>query len=227
MVDGIDVPYFVGIDFSPRAVAYATKYGAYDRVVLAESAALPLETDEVDVSMSLENLEHLYPDEVESALAELVRVARQRIVITTPWPWEVVNVPWITEEIAAAQSDPDPLGADEFNVIAGAVHKSTLLPEQMARAGFRCMSVTGRGAPLNHPVYVGEESMIDVSKIGLVLGIERADTPEVTSDHRAFYVRLLVASLALQDWVPAFKPSWRRELRARRVKGIVGRLLPG
>lgn len=208
---GIETPTFVGVDFSPRAVAYADRFGAYDRVVLAESADLPLVDGEVEAALSLENLEHLYPDEVVPAIRELARVARHRVIITTPWPWDVVNRRWLDAEIAAARNDDVPLEADELSVLAGCVHKSTLLPEQMAAAGFRCTSWSRSGAPHRHPVYCAEVGDLDLDRIGTVLGIPRPAPPRVGVDHRQSYAELLDASRALAAHTPRPKRRWRIE----------------
>ena len=220
--EGITDPTFVGIDFSPRAVSYAETYGAYDRVVLAESASLPLGDQEVDVALSIENLEHLYPDEVGPALAELVRIARRRVIISTPWPWDVVNVRWIESELREARADSDPMDRAEFHVLAGAVHKSTLLPEQMAAAGFRCASLARGGVPTAHPVYVGEVGSVDVSKLGSIIGIKRVEVPDGEADYGPGYCALLEASLGLRQRVPRFKPSWYPRVLFHRVRSLLG-----
>ncbi len=170
--------------------------------------------------MSLENLEHLYAHEVIPALEELVRLARRRVVFTTPWPWDVVNVPWLTQEIAAARTDPDPLGLDEFRVLAGCVHKSTLLPEQLARCGFTCASVSERGIPLQHPVYVGEKEQIDLSMIGSVIGLDDMGVPDEAGEFKTAYLQLLEASLDLRTRTPALERSRRfGRARQRRISG--------
>jgi hypothetical protein len=204
-------------------VSYAGRYGAYDRVVLADSSLLPLDDGEVDVSMSIENLEHLYPDDVVPALTELVRIARRRIVLTTPWPWDVVNVPWLTQELHDARLDPDPLGANEFHVLAGGVHKSTLLPEQLIAAGFTCMSITKRGTPRAHPVYVGEKSHVDLSAIVLFWHPIAVQIPP-PNDSRDAYVEPIDASLRFREADPCASNGWYAALAVDRFRSAASRL---
>jgi SAM-dependent methyltransferase len=205
----IGEPHFIGIDFSPRAVWYADRYGAYDKVILAESDDIPLGDGEVDVSLSIENLEHLYPDEVVPAIEELARIARREVIITTPWPWDVINRPWLDDELSAAQADPEPLDAEEFHVLAGCVHKSTLLPAQMQAAGFRCTTMGRRGLPGRHPVYVARTRELRPEEIGTVLGLGRAQQVPEAGDFRKAYADLLQASLDLFDQMPRARPHWR------------------
>lgn len=209
--EGVKRPFFVGVDFSPRAVAYANEFGAYDRVVLAESSRLPLKDREVDTCISLENLEHLFADEVAGALTEFVRIARKRIIFTTPWPWDVINVPWLTAELAAASADPLPMNETEFRVLAGALHKSTLSPDQLRRAGFDCVGLQRRAI---HPVYVASPAAVDVSKLGPIKGIHSdalvalLEAGNRTGDFRESYTQLVRRVLDLRASMPRRPLSW-------------------
>ena len=77
------------------AIRRVERHSIYDELLLADSAALPLDDRSVDTSLSMENLEHLFPDEVPAAVAELVRIAKRRVVISTPAPWTVINRFWL------------------------------------------------------------------------------------------------------------------------------------
>lgn len=195
---GIERPWLLGIDRSARASCYAARYGPYDEVILGDSTALPLVARSVDVALSLENLEHLYPDEARLALAELARVARGSLIVTTPWPWTVVNGPWLEDELRLATRDPDPLGAGELQLLAGCIHKCGLDPDQLEAAGLTCL--VARTAP--HPVYAGDAARFDPSRLGEIVGIPRRPPAIGVTDFRAEYVRLLEDSLALRRRLP-------------------------
>ena len=126
----------VGVHFSPVAIGRLERFMVYNDLPLAEASVLPLEDKSVDTALSMENLEHLFPNEVGPALAELARIARRRVVITTPSPSRVINGLWLAGEILEAEADPVLLPYAEFLVLAGCVHKSSLSPWQMRLVGF-------------------------------------------------------------------------------------------
>jgi ubiquinone/menaquinone biosynthesis C-methylase UbiE len=74
----------VGIDFSQMAIDVIQRHSVYHRALLADSNRLTLANNEVDRAVSMENLEHLFPSEAIGALHELARIAKRRVVITTP-----------------------------------------------------------------------------------------------------------------------------------------------
>ena len=185
----------IGVDFSERAVEFLRERKVYDEVYLANSASLPLPDQVVDVSLSMENLEHLYPPQVPHALEELTRIARQRIVITTPAPWDVINRPFLAEEISAARNDRDPLDYSEFRRLAGYAHVSWVDPEQMADAGF-CFARNKLGAAQSSQgsmVYWADPANVTLSTLGMVGGLSRAGLPpdDGRDDWRDEYVSLL------------------------------------
>ena len=163
----------VGVDFSPVALERARRHGSYDELLLAGSDRLPLADRSVDTVLSVESLEHLFPDEVALALSELKRVARRRVVIATPTPVRVVNEPWLGGEIAAAERDLVPIERDEFLVLAACVHKSALYPRQLEAAGFRYVRDSA-GRPILHEeshVYWAERDDLDVDRLREVVGV--------------------------------------------------------
>ena len=140
-LDSVSAPErLVAIEFSSVAVERARRFSGYDEVLAAVAQLLPLGDRSVDTALSVECLEHLVPLEVKRAIAELARIARRRVVISTPTPALAVNVAWLTGEIEEAAADPEPLGREEALVLGACVHKSSLAPEQLAAAGFQALT---------------------------------------------------------------------------------------
>lgn len=217
----------VGIDFSQVAIDVVESHRVYHRAVLADSDRLPLGNSEVDCAVSMENLEHLYPREAIVALNELARIAKRRIVITTPAPWKVVNRRWLAEEICAAEADEEPLGYGEFQMLAGMVHKSTLFPDQMRRAGFQFEGPPG-GPPavvIDSIIYWADVSDLRLDRLDEVTGIAGSAIPkdDGRADWREEYVRILKASRAMA--VPEQPPKAPLEQQIRRaLQGIRSRV---
>jgi ubiquinone/menaquinone biosynthesis C-methylase UbiE len=205
----------VGIDFSPTAVSKSSKYGAFDEVREASAAQLPAADKEFEVAISIENLEHLYRDEVLSALKELARVSSRQILITTPWPWDVCNVGWLKMELEQAKNDQVFLSASEFRVLEGAVHKSTLFPQQLIDAGFKVLTVGGTTG--RNGFYEGWVSELDLEKLGNISGMEHPTMALASSDgdYRAVYVDLIEKALA---WAPAVEELPRRVAFSRKSR---------
>jgi SAM-dependent methyltransferase len=184
----------LGIDYSELAVDLLSHGHVYDRVLHADAATLPLDTNAVDTAMSMENLEHLLPDEVPNAIAELARVARRRVVISTPAPWRVVPRPWVRSQLHHLSSEPGPMPRDEFLLRSGQVHKSVLLPRQMRRVGFHYRTFLGSPQiTAGSIVYWADVPDLDLRNLGAVRGI-RHDLPRAESDcsdFRPSYRRLL------------------------------------
>ncbi len=191
----------VGVDFSPVAIGCLRRFMVYDELRLAEASTLPLEDKSVDTALSMENLEHLFTGEVGPALAELARVARRRVVITTPAPWMVINRQWLAEEIAEAGADPVPLTYSEFLVLAGCIHKSTLTPRQMTLAGFEVMGPPGRPEQVaDSLLYWGEPDRLRLDLLGDVAGMAIGAYPadDGRDDWKEEYLRFLFASQAVR-----------------------------
>lgn len=200
--DGVLAPgRLIGVDWSPSTIAVLSRHSPYDELLQATSGTLPLPDKAVDTAISTENLEHLLPAEAVAALAEMARVSRRRIVISTPAPWEVVNVGFLTDEIRQAESDPHPMGYGEYLNLVGRLHKSSVAPEQMRAAGFTFAS-NRAGAPMvefGSIIYTADPSEVDASKIGPVVGVDWDEYPtdDGRGDWRAAYLAALRASLAM------------------------------
>jgi SAM-dependent methyltransferase len=148
----------VGVDFSPATVAYLQKGSVYDAVHLCSSSTLPLATRSGTVSLSMENLEHLYYEDVVNALSEQKRVA-DYMIITTPLPSEVMNIQWLSREIPDAIRDDIPLTPHDYTCLESAVHKSIVYPHSMGRCGFK-MAWTGMSM-----VYFARSDAIDLQHL--------------------------------------------------------------
>jgi SAM-dependent methyltransferase len=190
---------FIGVDFSPKAVADLKRRRVYDLAILASSERLPLASRSVDTAMCIENLEHLYAEQVVPAIAELARIARLRVLITTPWPGQAFNREFLKGEIAAAAADPVPMGASEFADLAGYAHKGSVIPSSMLEAGFENPLASNSLVPFS-ALYVGDPKKIDVSKIRVRGLAFRAYAPK--KDHRADYLNLLRESLDTAPSMP-------------------------
>jgi ubiquinone/menaquinone biosynthesis C-methylase UbiE len=182
-----------GLDWSPATVKMHSSTDIYDDVKLADSSALPFEDKQFDLSISMENLEHLYGNLSVESLKEMARVSNY-IVISTPLPHQVINFSFLKDELLAANLDKLPLTLHDYVCLESAIHKSTLFPSSLTDAGFVRLES-------NHGVYFGESRKIDFEKI-ISLGIED-DENELDSlspeDLKKRYIDLLVKSASLHD----------------------------
>lgn len=155
----------VGIDFSPATINYLRGQSIFDEVHLCSSSMLPLEAGSMTVSLSMENLEHLYYDDVLIALREQQRVS-DYMVITTPLPSQVMNIPWLMRELPEALRDDVPLSPHDYTCLESAVHKSVVYPHSMAQSGF---NIAWTGLSM---VYFGKSSEVDLQPLE-VIGIQK------------------------------------------------------
>lgn len=195
----VHAPIFIGIDFSKKAIEKLKSRGVFDEVYLSSSDRLPLHEDSVDTAISMENMEHLYKEEVEGAVKELCRIAKSKVIITTPWPENVINLEFLDKELEEAMNDPDPIPYQEFLNLAGYIHKSTVIPHSMKLAGFSNPTKLNSRFTMS-ALYVGEPSLIDASKIEIIGLAQRAYSAK--EDMRDDYIDLLNESKALAKEMP-------------------------
>ncbi len=198
--EGITTPErLVGIDFSPVAIDRLRGFNIYDELLLADASTLPLEDASVDTALSMENLEHLFPADVVPALRELARIARRRVVVSTPAPWMVINRGWLASEILEAKNDTVPMGYDEFLVLAGCIHKAVIEPERMRSMGFQVVELYGRPVQVQDSlIYWAEPADIRLDRLGVPgIGINGYPADDGRSDWREEYLRFLRASEAV------------------------------
>lgn len=203
---GIAVPTSVsGLDVSPRATELARRHQVYDRLEICPATALPLEDDAVGTAVCVETIEHLYVPDVLPALRELVRIASERIIITTPAPEFIVDHSALLAETEAARRDDDFLGRDEYLGLEAALHKSWLDPKRMLTAGFE---ISGEVVHGSH-VYYADPARVDTEALGEIPGVPAPEDPVgpgAEGDWRARYAELLESVGEM----------------ARRVPGMVG-----
>lgn len=209
----------VGVDFSPVAIERLRQFNIYNELVLADAATLPLPDASVDTALSMENVEHLFPAEIVPALRELARIARRRVVLSTPAPWTVVNRAWLRHELTEAELDPIPIGYEEFLVLAGCIHKTVIIPEIMHHFGFQV--ATDRGQPTqiqDSLIYWADPAALLFDDTRAIPGIALSEYPadDGRSDWREEYVRFLRASQAIDTskFPPPKRSLGRRALSA-------------
>ena len=178
-----------GIDWSPATIDLHKKNtsSVYNEVRLCDSSKLPYNDNEFDIALSMENLEHLYGNGAVSSLNELKRIARH-VIITTPLPSDVINLPWISKELAEAELDQIPLSSHDYICLESAVHKSTLFPKSMINAGFSLESNS-------HGIYFGISKQLKINDVAFV-AIEQLIDKNYTS-LKDKYLALLAKSAAL------------------------------
>lgn len=207
-----------GVDWSPATIEkhQADASSVYDQVTLCQSDRLPFQEGQFDLAISMENLEHLYGDASIRAIAELARVAKH-VLISTPLPQDCINFRWIHPEIVEAIMDPLPIAHRDYICLESAVHKSTLFPSTMEKAGFKCL--LGQ-----HAFYLAESAQVHAEQIACV-GIElptghpcAPGAPAMaTDDYQGNYLRLLAESASLNERIGIhveFAPSMAMEQEA-------------
>jgi len=102
----------VGLDIFESNVEQAKGNKVYQDVLVGDARQLPFKDKEFDMAVSIEVLEHLDREDGEKALAELERVSRETVLITTPVgesvhhdyygnPYEEHKYTWSLEELRA------------------------------------------------------------------------------------------------------------------------------
>lgn len=181
----------VGIDWSARAVNLLNDSDTYDTVVHTQSSRLPFADNEFDIVVSIENLEHLYSEQVIPAIEELKRVANA-VVIITPLPRDVINLEWLNAEITLAENDSDAIDNSEFLVLEACVHKSTVYPDSMRDAGFEVSN------EVDHGYYFAMSENIDITKIKFAAISQQDMSDNLEDDYRNRYIKLLHQSKNLK-----------------------------
>jgi len=177
---------FIGVDFSQATMEYLKDTTIFDQIFLASSKKLPLPDKYTDIAISMENLEHLYIEDVLDALYELKRISKY-IIITIPTPEAVINVPWLNKEINEAGNDDIPLTLRDYTCLESCVHKSVIYPESFFQAGFKQIKKYYSGSEC----YYAESDKIDLTKIRC-MGLKKSD------NYKSIYLDLLNKSLNLR-----------------------------
>jgi len=80
----VPVSYAVELDIFEAYISQAKAQNAYDDYVLARASSLPFEDKSFDVIIALQLIEHMSKEEALIAIKEMERVARKKVIITTP-----------------------------------------------------------------------------------------------------------------------------------------------
>ena len=149
-----------GLDFSEATCKFLEKSPIFEKVYYASSASLPVKDKEFEVALSMENLEHLYYEDVQNAMEELKRVSNI-IILTTPNPNGVIDTRWLEDEIIQAGNDKVPMNEHDFMCMTSAVHKSVIYPDSLLECGFKQVYCKY----YNHSVFYGTSDNLDMSKL--------------------------------------------------------------
>jgi SAM-dependent methyltransferase len=76
--------FVVGVDLSLHSLKFAKERKVYDSLILADVRYMPLRRDSFDTVLMAEVIEHLSKAEGYKALLNLEKIARKRIIVTTP-----------------------------------------------------------------------------------------------------------------------------------------------
>lgn len=182
---------FIGIDFSDATIRYHNKLDVpiYDEIHCS-SAKLP--DKHGTISLCMENLEHLYYEDVLEAINELKRVG-DYVIITLPTPEMVINKLWLESELREACLDDIPLTEHEYNCLESCVHKSCIKIDSLFNAGFKTVYPHYDESRC----YYAKSDEIDVEKLE-IFGIHRQSIPAI-KNYKLKYLTLLCNSYTLES----------------------------
>ncbi len=132
------------LDSSPQTVAGLKKMGIYDNVFKSESLKLPFPDNSYDTVICLECLEHLYLEDVPVLMAELLRVCKNKLILSTPPGHLICNAPWCASELTRIGS-MEFMDADTFFDKLGELHKSYIDPVVFLQNGFKSFLKEDKG----------------------------------------------------------------------------------
>lgn len=187
-----------GLDFSEATYNFLQNSKIFDEVFLGCSNKLPLDDKCIDLSLSMENLEHLYEENVYNAMVELKRISKC-IIITTPNATGVIDLKWLRDEITQAENDNVELTEFEYNCLSSAVHKSTIFPISLLNCGFKQITKVHH----NHSIFYGISNEINLEKLEY-LGITQDELLN-TDNYKDKYVNLLYKSRDLLEKIKKHK----------------------
>jgi len=79
-----DLGYMIGLDVSKDYLIFVKKHNIYDDLVLASASALPFRDKCIDIILASEVIEHLPKSDGLLLLVQMQKIAREKIIITTP-----------------------------------------------------------------------------------------------------------------------------------------------
>ncbi len=127
----------VGIDNSERTIQELLKSNIYHKLCQGSACSLPFEDNSFDTVLSIESLEHMYTDEIELAFKEMYRVAKDKIIISTPPSFAVSNYVWCSGEIKKIHEKVEFVSYEEYPEYLGTLHKSCIDLDVFREMGFQ------------------------------------------------------------------------------------------
>lgn len=144
-------PWIVGVDVNDWTSKSGVRHN-YDAFLRGTSDRLRLPDGSVDTVVCIENLEHLTRPEIDRSLEEFDRVARRRIVVTTPSPLRFMPEKLFRERAGMLARRDVHIDREVFAKLASAVHKTCVDPREMTARGYRIELHSGEWE--DHPIYV-------------------------------------------------------------------------
>ncbi len=159
------------VEFSEETVKELTKMHLYDNIFQTNAATLPLSDNSYDVVMSIECLEHLYKEDLETAIKELYRVSKDILIISTPPMGLCGNARWCIEEIDRIKKENKFITYDEYNEYINTLHKCCVDTDVFVKMGFQTFgSINDKNELIvdniekETRIYLGRKEKIDIDK---------------------------------------------------------------
>ncbi len=188
----------------------------------------PYKDKQFDIALSMENLEHLYSTQSISAIREMTRIENY-VIITTPVPPECVCDGNVYLELIEAINDAVPLTERDFTCLESAIHKSTIFPISMDKAGFSVESNS-------HGLYFGSSKNIKIELIECVgmepvdIGLHKAKIVFNSDfDYKWVYVNTLAKSPMLKETIkshPLYRATPFGPRLVRKIRSILYNAYP-
>lgn len=98
--------FVVGGDMDGEALRFTSANGAYQGVMFFDARFLPLRNNTIDNVLALEVVEHLEKEEARKILRESERVAKERVIVSTPL---LGGLYWFSPEYHVSKWTPNDL----------------------------------------------------------------------------------------------------------------------
>ena len=122
--DPVASPFVAGSDIFPPHLNSLKKMNIYDLLVNSDASSMPFKNESFDTVIAVELLEHLNRDNGLNFIEEAKRVAKKRVIISTP------NFDSLRE---------GRVGLDGFNKYEG--HLSYWTVSELKSLGFKCFGI--------------------------------------------------------------------------------------
>lgn len=125
-----------GLDFSKETCNFLLEEGHYDNVYYLNAEKLPFENNSYNTVLSIENLEHLYEEELMPAIKELYRVCCGTLIISTPPKSLVGSLEWAKAFYKATKEHKNIIPYSQYKEEESKLHKSCIDAKDFIAAGF-------------------------------------------------------------------------------------------